>query len=282
MPMDDRRGGPPTLPATPTFTREMEHLLVRAATGAAGPAARRPPLRSLLGPRTALAMAAAVVAAAIALAAPLPGGGPQAAAAVGMVFPDGQAVDVLGAVLGDGDLYTLRQRLAEVGVDLVVRDLPADPPEAGRVLRIELPPGAKVDEQQRVLVASAQGGAVVLEVGALVTGGPTAGRLGTSDLGSQPALCAAIDAYDPVATARRLADLGYRVRWDLVAPAPGGRGDKAVTERRVALPEPQEGTFIISVLTSGAAGSDLGQRYDLVVEITPTGGAWHAPTRMCR
>lgn len=272
MSTDDSRAGPGTVPATPAFTREMETLLVRAAADTARPALRRARLPWRTGPRLALAVAATVVVSMIALLGPLPGGGPRPAAAVGMVFPDGQVVDVLGAVLGDGDVHTLRQRLSELGVELVVRELPSDPSEAGRVLRIELPPGAEVDDERRVVVSSAQGGAVVLDVG----------RAGSAASGAHPELCAAIDPYDPVGTGRRLADLGYRVRWDLVTPSGGGDREKARTEQRSELPGPREGTFIISVLIGETAGSSLGAGKDLVIETTPAGGAWHAPTRLCR
>lgn len=277
--MDDNRRHSANVPATPAFTHEMEALLLTAA-------GKRLPVQSRVQSVVRSPLVVAIVAAAILLmvvVSPWPGGGATPArAAVGMVFPDGQAIDVMGAVLGDGDLHTVRQRLSDVGVGLVLRESPSQPAAVGRVIRIELPPGAQLDGDRRMVASSGRGGSVILDIGIPADGGSTAGRVEPLTLDTHPELCAAIDAHDPLGSASRLADLGYRVRWDLVTA--GGRGghDKAVTEQRTELAQPQENTFIISVLASDVAGSSPDDQKRLIIETTPNGATWHAPTRVCR
>jgi hypothetical protein len=285
MPMGDERGRSGTAPATPQFTQEMERLLRAAvessAAGGRVPARRLPSPRWLRAP---LLVGATAVVVLLVLGAPLVGGGARPArAATGMVFPDGDAVDILGAVVRDGDLQALRRRLAEFGVSLEVRERPVPKERAGRVLRIQLPPGAEVDDQHRMVVAASRGGSLVVEIGKRRGDEPAPAPGEWSIVERHPELCQTVNVHDPIGTAQRLAELGYRVDWKLVVPRTGAeRSTGAPVTDRIDLPGPREDTFIIAVLAGEDATSQPAESSKtLVIEMTPTGSSWHAPAKVC-
>lgn len=84
-----------------------------------------------------------------------------------------------------------------------------------------------------------------------------------------PRVAAAIDRDDPGATARALAQAGYRVRWVLVTDAPGTGGP--TSSRPVGFPPPR--TEILAVLNSRGGNSVSPGMRTLLIELAPVGSA---------
>lgn len=200
-----------------------------------------------------------------------PGGPP--APATGL--PDDRTVPVMELVQSPAGRETLRRRLATVGIDLIVTERVVAAAADGRVFGVQLPRRARMQDH-RLVLEDGVGGAVRVTLGRAAGAGeavdPAAGLTLPE---ARPEVARAVDRRDPVATGRRLAELGYAVRWRLVIDNPAhARDPSAPVTGWKDVAAPPDGTVVLSVLDGASAGPDAGRTDDLLLlELAPDGSA---------
>jgi len=88
---------------------------------------------------------------------------------------------------------------------------------------------------------------------------------------SLPAVAAAIDRDNPVATGRALEQRGFRVHWMLITDNPARARDGEMPTRSRAVATPPAGTRILAVLNQEGGNAVDADTRDLQVEIAPAG-----------
>lgn len=172
-----------------------------------------------------------------------------------VVFTDGTTVD--SAELFDAANHDrLRALFADHGAALVIHERPVAPAVDGRVFTVTVPAGM-ADEVTPGLIHLNAGGRVEVEVG---RGDAEAGEAGLTLFEVFPAVRAAFNRDDPVATGQALEQLGFQVHWVFIE-APGQGYD---------VDAPPPGTIAISVLGPNGEWTDIDPTIDtLMVELAP-------------
>ncbi|HEV2815077.1 MAG TPA: hypothetical protein VGW10_17610, partial [Solirubrobacteraceae bacterium] len=196
-----------------------------------------------------------------------PGGPPAPVTGV----PEERTIHVLEYAQTEKGRAELRRRLAPYGIGLEVETRPVAPAAVGRVFGVQFPRRARF-QRHRLVLEQGVGGAVRITVGRAARPGEDASTRGLTLFEVLPDVARAVDRKDPAGTGRRLAALGYEVRWKLIVDNPARDDDPAAGPTGWKdVPAPPPGTEILSVLNAGGGNSATPQTRKLLIEVAPLG-----------